>query len=161
MPVKSKPKMSWRDKMSNGNGLPKIQKIHDSMRKKWGTGTMVIPAPREVNGVMKGVPEGKLITINHLRELLAKKHGTTIACPITIGMFAWMAAFAAEEGKSDGEIDTTPYWRTLKSGGVINDKFPGGLEAQIKLLENEGHKIIRKRKNCIVANYEQFIVTNQ
>jgi alkylated DNA nucleotide flippase Atl1 len=153
----SKGRKSWREKLANGNGLPKIQKIHKNMAKKWGTGTIVIPAPKEVDEIMRNVPGGKVITINQIREILARKHGTTICCPITTGMFAWIAAHAAEEGAAEGSEDTTPYWRTLKSRGFLNDKYPGGIEAQRKLLEKEGHKVIKKRKNCVVADFDQAL----
>ncbi|HCP60234.1 MAG TPA: methylated DNA-protein cysteine methyltransferase, partial [Dehalococcoidia bacterium] len=35
----------------------------------------------------------------------------------------------------------TPYWRTLKSGGELNEKYPGGAEAQAAHLREEGHTI--------------------
>ena len=38
--------------------------------KKWGSGTYLIPAPYEVDEIMKKVPKGKLITINEIRETL-------------------------------------------------------------------------------------------
>jgi hypothetical protein len=94
---------------------------------------------------MRRVPEGRVITINEIRASLAKKHGATIACPLTTGIFAWVAAHAAEEAKFDGEEDTTPYWRTLKSGGLLNAKYPCGLEGQAALLEAEGHAIEKDR----------------
>jgi hypothetical protein len=47
-----------------------------------------------------------------------------MGCPITTGIFAWVAANAAEEQKQKGEKDITPYWRTLKNDGVINEKYP-------------------------------------
>lgn len=40
-----------------------------------------------------------------------------------------------------------PWWRTLKSNGELNEKYPGGVENQKKLLEKEGHKIIQKGKS--------------
>ncbi len=43
---------------------------------------------------------------------------------------------------SEGKTGITPYWRTLKVGGVLNEKYPGGVVAQARLLEGEGHKII-------------------
>ena len=72
------------------------------MKEKWGKGTIVIPAPIEVDGIMKKVPKGKVITINEIREMLAKEHGATIACPITTGIFAWVSAHAAEESAAGG-----------------------------------------------------------
>jgi alkylated DNA nucleotide flippase Atl1 len=111
----------------------------------------------EVNEIMRKVPEGKLTTINEIRAALAKKHGATIGCPITTGIFAWIAANAAEEQRQKGEKNITPYWRTLKAGGVINEKYPGRAESQKKLLEKEGHKIIQKGKNYVVLDYEKTL----
>ena len=71
---------------------------------------------------MKQVPRGKLITINQIRAALAQRHQADFACPITTGIFAWIAANAAEEAVSKGQKRVTPYWRTLKSGGELNEK---------------------------------------
>ena len=39
----------------------------------------------------------------------------------------------AEEIEEKGKKDTTAYWRTLKEGGIINPKYPGGIETQGQL----------------------------
>jgi alkylated DNA nucleotide flippase Atl1 len=157
--VKTLPKRkSWCEKLKDDKGLPKVEKITAKMSKRWGTGTVVIPAPMEVNEIMRRVPKGKLITINNIRAALAKKHGATIGCPITTGIFAWIAAHATEEQRQQGEKNLTPYWRTLKTGGVINEKYPGGVEGQKKLLEKEEHKVVQKGKKYIVVNYEKSLV---
>src|SRR5215213_10147204 len=93
---------SWREKLADAKGLPKIGRVEGKLTTRWGTGTMVIPAPAEVDALMAKVPRGRLITISELRTALAKKHGTSIACPITTGIFAWIAAHAAEEAADDG-----------------------------------------------------------
>ena len=103
--------------------------------------------------------KAKVITIGEIRAALAKKHGATIGCPLTTGIFAWIAANAAEEDKEKGVKDVTPYWRTLKKGGVINPKYPGGAELQRKLLEREDHKIVKKGKKFIVVDYEKSLAT--
>jgi alkylated DNA nucleotide flippase Atl1 len=141
MSNKAKPRRSWQEKLANNEGLPRIEEITDKMSKRWGTGTVLVPAPKEVDGIMREVPEGKLITINEIRAMLAQRHGATIGCPITTGIFAWIAAHAAQEAAAEGEGAITPYWRTLKSGGVLNEKYPGGVEAQAARLESEGHII--------------------
>lgn len=151
-------KRSWREKLANDRDLPKVVEITEKMRKRWGEGTVVIPAPREVDEIMRRVPRGKLITINRIREMLARKHNTTIGCPITTGIFACIAARAAEEAGEEGEKDITPYWRTLKEGGIINEKYPGGAEAQKIILESEGHKIERRGKKFVVVNFEKYLV---
>ena len=155
MPTKKK---SWTEKLAYSRGLPKVEKITDKMSKRWGTGTVVIPAPMEVNEMMRKVPEGKLVTINEIRAALAKKHKATIGCPMTTGIFAWIAANAAEEQRQAGKKDITPYWRTMKTGGVINPKYPGGVEGQKKLLEKEGHEVIQKGKKYVVVDYQKSLL---
>lgn len=135
MSGKSKTRKSWQEKLADDKGLPKVEKINEKMSQRWGTGTVVIPAPREVNEIMKKVPEGKLITINEIRKFLAKKHKASIGCPITTGIFAWVAAHASAEATAEGKKKTTPYWRTLKTRGELNPKYPGGIENQAKLLK--------------------------
>lgn len=150
-----KPKKSWREKLADDKGLPKIGKVTGKMSQRWGTGTMVIPAPREVDALMRQVPKGRLVTINELRAALAKKHKAGFACPITTGIFAWIAAQAAAEAEADGARRVTPYWRTLKNGGEVNSKYPGGVIALAKRLRVEGHKLVTKGKRVLVADYEK------
>ncbi|MFQ6032357.1 MAG: hypothetical protein ACE5K2_05485 [Candidatus Zixiibacteriota bacterium] len=152
------PRKSWQEKLVDSKGLPKVEKIPGKMSKRWGTGTVVIPAPREVDEIMKKVPKGKLITINQIRLTLAQRHHATIGCPITTGIFAWIAAHAAEEMAGEGKKRITPYWRTLKRDGVINEKYPGGVKAQKRLLEKEGHRVIQKGKKHVVVDFERHLV---
>jgi alkylated DNA nucleotide flippase Atl1 len=134
-----------------------VETISKKMSKRWGEGTVAVPAPIEVDDLMRRVPEGELTTINGIRAAIAKKHGATIGCPMTTGIFAWIAANAAEEQRREGKKDITPYWRTLKTGGVINPKYPGGVEEQKSLLEKEGHQVVQKGKKYIVLNHEKSL----
>ena len=154
------PRRSWQEKLADDKDLPKVFRLSGKAKAKWGAGTMVIPAPREVDAVMRGVPRGKLITINEIRAALAKKHGATVGCPITTGIFAWIAAHAAEEAAAAGKKKTTPYWRTLKTGGELNAKYPGGVAALKKLLKSEGHSVIPKGKRWLVEGYEDKIFSD-
>jgi len=52
-----------------------------------------------------------------------------------------MAARAAAEDTAEGKKDITPYWRTLKGKGELNEKYPGGVAAQSAKLKAEGHEI--------------------
>jgi hypothetical protein len=118
---------------------------------------MVIPAPREVDAIMRRIPFGKLITINEIRAILANKHKATICCPMTTGIFAWIAAHAAEEARAAGVKRITPYWRTLKTGGELNQKYPGGVARLRQLLRAEGHQTIVKGTRWLVADYENCL----
>ena len=151
-------KKSWREKLEDSKGLPKTGRISGKMTKRWGTGTMVVPAPLEVDEIMRRIPEGKLITISEIRSALAKKHKVNVCCPITTGIFAWISAHAAEESAAGGKKRITPYWRTLKTGGELNPKYPGGIAKLRKKLAAEGHRVVSKGKRHFVAEFEASLV---
>lgn len=132
---------SWREKLAADKGLPTVIAITGKLRKRWGEGTCAIPAPRDVDALIRRVPKGQVTTINELRAVIARRHGATIACPITTGIFAWIAAHAAAEDEAEGRKRVTPWWRVLKEGGKLNPKFPGGVEEQARRLRAEGHAI--------------------
>ena len=152
-----KAKKTWKEKLNDAKGLPKTGRVEGKMSTRWGSGTMVIPAPIEVDELMRRVPKGKLVTINELRAALARKHNVDIGCPITTGIFAWIAAHAAEEDAATGKARITPYWRTLKTGGQLNEKYPGGIPALRAKLKAEGHQVVQKGKRYLVSDYEKAL----
>jgi hypothetical protein len=150
-------KKTWREKLEDSKDLPRVEKIEGRMSRRWGSGTVVIPAPLEVDAIMKRVPRGKLITIDLIRRSLAQRHKATMACPITTGIFAWIAAHAAEDEVHEGRKRVTPYWRTLKAQGELNPRYPGGVAHLRARLEAEGHTVVQKGKRLVVANYERAL----
>lgn len=150
---------SWQEKLADSKGHPTVFKITPKQSKRWGSGSCVIPAPREVDELMRRVPKGKLTTIDELRKALARRHRATIACPITTGIFSWIAAHAAAEAESEGKKRSTAYWRTLKTGGEVNPKYPGGIAALKRKLAAEGHTVLHKRKRFFVEDYEQKLAS--
>ena len=151
MPKPLRGKKSWREKLEDDKDLPRAIPLRD------GTGKMIIVAPREVDALMRRLPRGKLTTIDTLRAVLAARHGTETACPITTGIFAWIAAHAADESAAAGGRDITPYWRTLRAKGEVNPKYPGGIAALTALLETEGHEVFQKGKRTFVRDYEKAL----
>lgn len=152
-------KKSWREKLADDKDLPKVCEVRAGRGIRSGEGRMVIAAPREVDALMKQVPKGRVVTINELRAAIAKKHKANFACPITTGIFSWIAAQAAAENEAEGKKLITPFWRTLKMGGEVNPKYPGGVEVIAKRLRAEGHKIVTKGKRTLVADYEKKLFT--
>lgn len=118
-------------------------------------GTLVISTPKEIDAIMQHVPKGKVMTITEIRDYLAEQYKTTVACPLTTGIFVNIAAHAAEEMLAQGKKRVTPYWRTLKAGGELNEKFPGGTAAQRAKLEAEGFEIVARGKRLFVKDYER------
>ena len=150
---------TWREKLQDDKGLPRVVTLDGKMGAKWGEGTLVIPAPRQVDELMRKVPRGRLVTINHIRAALAAQHGANLACPLTTGIFARIAAQAAQDDEREGRKGITPYWRTLKGSGELNPKYPGGCEGQKARLEAEGFTIVAKGKRFFVENYAQHLAS--
>jgi hypothetical protein len=144
---------SWREKLADDKDLPKVVDLDGRMKERFGSGTMLIPAPREVDAIMRRVKPGKLITVDQIRDKLATRHQATVTCPLTTGIFAWIAAHAAQEAEDAGEASVTPWWRTLKANGELNPKYPGGIDALRKRLEAEGHTVVSKGKRFFVEDY--------
>jgi alkylated DNA nucleotide flippase Atl1 len=161
MSAKSYRKKTWQEKLADSKGLPKVGNVTGKMTTRWGTGTMVVPAPIEVDELMRRVPKGRVTTINQIREALARKHNVNFACPITTGIFAWIASNAAEEAAAQGRKRITPYWRTLKSAGELNVKYPGGVAAQAARLRAEGLEIEpgKGKKPPTVKNLERYLAS--
>ncbi len=151
-------KKTWREKLLDSKDLPKVVSRKGNAQKHWKGNTMAIPSPTEVDDIMAKVPKGKLITVEEMHRVVAKKHKADIGCPLTCGIFSWIAAHAAEEEAAAGKKTITPYWRTMKTGGELNPKYPGGVEGQKRHLESEGYKVIQKGKKHRVEDYEKYLL---
>jgi alkylated DNA nucleotide flippase Atl1 len=151
-------KKTWREKLADSKELPKVVTLNEAGRRHWKGASMAVPSPMEVNAIMAAVPKGKLITVKQIREKVARKHRADIGCPLTCGMFSQIAAHAAAEEAANGAREVTPFWRTLKAEGELNPKYPGGIEAQKRLLESEGHHVVQRGKRFVVEEYEQRLV---
>ena len=147
-------KRTFREKLTDDKDFPRVQKLAGGMEKRWGPGTIVLPAISEVKALMDKVPKGKIATINQIRETLARRHNATMACPIVTGIHARIVAGAAGEDQANGRKRVTPYWRTLKSTGELNLKYPGGIQSQRARLKDEGLAVIKRGKRWYVDDYE-------
>ncbi|MBC8523662.1 MGMT family protein [PVC group bacterium] len=142
-------KKSWREKLADSKELPKIIRPRGKGVKHYGD-RMLVPAPIQVDAMMKKVRKGKVMTIATMREKLAKQNNATSTCPLCSGIFAWVSSHAAQEAEDEGRKRITPWWRTVKSKGELNPKYPGGMEEQAKRLRKEGHKIVKRGKRWFV-----------
>jgi len=146
---------SATEKLANKGNLPKVTTITDpGAQARMGGRTMLVAPPTDYDQVMKQVPEGRVITQDRLRQVLAKRYDADTTCPTTAGIFTRIAAEAHEE--RDGE-DPTPWWRTLKRGGELNPKYPGGAERQQALLEAEGHQVVQRGTRLFVQDFEEAL----
>ncbi|HWP21272.1 MAG TPA: hypothetical protein VN417_00920 [Candidatus Cryosericum sp.] len=145
---------SSNEKLRYSGDMPKIVEVTDPREivRNGGTKLLIAP-PLAYDEIMRRVPFGKVITTDAIRVYLAKQNGADSTCPLTAGIFINIAAQASSERLED----ETPYWRTLKREGELNEKYPGGIEAQCARLEQEGHTILQKGKRFFVRNYQASV----
>jgi hypothetical protein len=143
--------------LHDSKDMPKVKELTaPEVIKRYGGSIMLLAPPIEYDTLIKKIEKGKLTTTEQLRTALAKKHNADFTCPLTAGIFISIVAHASEQRQEN----LTPYWRVLKKDGELNEKFPGGIEAQGKKLEEEGFSIIDKGRTKIkyfVKGYENFL----
>ena len=143
--------------LHDSKDMPKVKELTaPEVIKRYGGSIMLLAPPIEYDTLIKKIEKGKLTTTEQLRTTLAKKHNADFTCPLTAGIFISIVAHASEQCQEN----LTPYWRVLKKDGELNEKFPGGIEAQGRKLEEEGFSIIEKGRTKIkyfVKGYENFL----
>ena len=161
MSGKSKSRKSWREKLENPpEGLPKVVDVPVEWEKRMGGRKILVPTPLLVDGQIRKVKKGKLVTVNQIREKLAKDFKAESTCPMTTGIFLRIISEAAEEDRQNGTKRIAPYWRVVKNDGSLNPKFLGGVKAQAARLKEEGHKIVpgKGKKPPKVKDFEKALV---
>lgn len=152
-------KKDFNAMLHESRDMPRIQRITDERSiRKYGGDRMYFAPPIAYDAVMRRVPRGKLLTVGAIRDYFARESGADFTEPITAGIFVSIAAWASFQR----ECDKTPYWRTLKTNGELNEKYPGGIETQKALLEAEGHTVVQKGRTHIryfVQDYEASLFT--
>ena len=150
-------KKDFNAMMNDSRDMPKIQLVEDEKTvKKYGGRKMFFAPPIFYNEVMKTVPEGSLVTVGQMREYFARENGADFTDPMTAGIFVNIVAWASYQRNND-----TPWWRTLKSDGELNAKYPEAADLQKRLLEAEGHTVISKGRTNIkyyVKDFEKALI---
>lgn len=150
-------KKDFNQMLRDNKDMPKIQILTDRKSiEKYGGSRMYFAPPAYYDRIMRRVPYGKVLTVGKLRDYLAGQAGADFTDPITAGIFVSIAAWASHQRTQD----KIPYWRTLKAGGELNPKYPGGVEAQRARLEAEGHTILQKGRTNLkyyVKDYEAVL----
>ena len=153
---------TWKQKLTEEHpNHGKVVPVPPGMRKRFGDGAMLIPRPRDVDGLLRKVRKGRLATPAWIRARLAADAGADSACPFTTGIFVRIAAEAAEEDRQAGKKRITPYWRTVREDGSLNEKYPGGVRAQAARLREEGFRIQagRGKQPPKVKDFAQYLMT--
>jgi alkylated DNA nucleotide flippase Atl1 len=113
----------------------------EKLKERQGFGGPEIILPAYVyEDLIREIPTGKVVTTEVMKLYLASKYRVMSINPLITANALVLIARAAEERKG---FDV-PWWRILKvkdGSGMLNDKFPGGMDEQKRRLEAEGHKI--------------------
>lgn len=158
---------TWQEKLEDKEGYPKRLKLEKrfpcysavkGMGAEVGDDIVIVNAS-EVTECMRSVPLGKLTTISEICRAIAERHGVKACCTLVAGIHIMVAANAVEEAASQGRVLDIPYWRTLKNGGYLNEKYPGGAEAHKAKLEAEGFNVTRRGKRYRVQGYDELTST--
>jgi len=148
-------KKTYNEKLNDSKNMPLVEELTSPEAiKRYGGSKMLLAPPLAYDEIMKRVPEGKVVTSDRIRDYLARKHNADFTCPLTAGIFINIAAHASVERKGE---NSTPYHRTLKKDGELNEKYPDGIDGQKLLLEMEGHNVIQKGKRYFAENYEEKV----
>jgi hypothetical protein len=140
------PRKSWRQKLEDSKGLPKVVDIPANMQTQLGHGRLLIPSPRMIDAAIRTIPRGTTRTTPELRDQLARQNHADSTCPLVTGIFCNIAAHAAEEaGATGSSSERTPWWRVLSKDGKPNPKFPGAPDEQIRRLRAEGVELTPPR----------------
>jgi hypothetical protein len=159
-----KSRIPWREKLEKITDV-KIVDVPIKWQKQYGWGKMIIAKPLDVDALIRKVRKGKLVTVQLLREKLARDYAEThngqevVTCPLTTGIFVRIISECANEDIQQGKKNVTPYWRVVKDDGSLFEKFPGGINAQEKKLSSEGCTFERKGKKLTVQNFASKLVT--
>ncbi len=122
-------------------------------------GRMVVTSPRELDGIIRRIPEGRVLTLGTLRASLARNHRADYTCPTTTPSFLRVVADAAEEERAAGAGRIAPWWRVVHDDGGLFEHLPGGVAAQTRLLTVESIDVLHMGKTPRVTLVEHFAWT--
>jgi len=130
---------TWAQKRDNGRE-PKVVRLEKAFAGIPAGARMLVSTPREVDGLLKKIPEGRFVAPEELRRKLAAKHGADATCPVSTGIFLRIASEAAWEelqaGKDPSEV--TPFWRSVQLGSPLARKLSCGEAFVRKMQRAEG-----------------------
>ena len=89
--------------------------------------TMLVPSARQVAECIQGIELGKTLTIQQVRDQLAREAGAEITCPMVANKYWRIVA----------ELELAPWWRVTVNGKP-SPRMPGGIVEHRARLASEG-----------------------
>ena len=130
-------KKTWREKLEIDR-KPEVVTIQKPYAGIAAGAKVLISTPREVDALIRRIPEGAFATLSEIRQRLARKHGADTACPLVTGIFLRIASEAAWERMLAGETGVTPFWRAVPPRSPLAKKLTCGPAFVAKMQRAEG-----------------------
>ena len=140
-------------------GPAKVEVRPEAKGDDYPAGRMLVSTPRELDAIIRRIPEVRVLTLGALRTALARDHQADYTCPATTGSFLRIVADATEEERASGGLRLAPYWRVVRDDGSMIDKLPGGTDAHARLLEREGIHVMRLGTRFLLSDVDHYAWT--
>lgn len=114
--------MYWQEKF-NKNHEQKIKVLQKKFGKMLPDEKMLISTPESIYDFISNIPKGKFISVNEMRELLAKKASADGTCHLTTGIFLRIAIEYSLESNLG-----LPFWRVIDYKSNLAKKLSCGIE---------------------------------
>ncbi len=130
---------TWTEKLDCGRE-PHVEKIEKLFCGIPPGSLLLVSSPREVQALVKRIPEGRALSPAEVRARLAQRHHADATCPVSTGIFLRIVAEAAWEeiaaGKDPGDVP--PFWRVVEPGSPLAKKLTCGTAFLERMRRSEG-----------------------
>lgn len=127
----------------------KIVNVPEKMEKYYGKGTMLHPAPEEIEELIKTIPLGKMTTIDTLCKKLAHDFGTDITCPMRTGNALKKIAESNLDGNANEDL---PFWRVVRTDQLMIKSKE--YETWAPKIEDEGFDLNLTKAGAIKVDFK-------
>jgi alkylated DNA nucleotide flippase Atl1 len=137
-------------------GPATVEELTEARGANFPVGRLLVSTPRELDAIIRRIPEGRVLTLGALRGALARDRNADYTCPLTTGIFLRIVAEAAEEERAASAPRLAPYWRVVRDDGTLIDRLPGGATAQARALEKEGVHVLHLGKRHALGDVDHY-----
>lgn len=114
---------TWTEKLNCAKNSQK-KRLEKSVAGMPAGALMYISTPLEIDEYIKNIQPGQTVSVQQMRDDLAKKNKADCSCPLTTGIFLRIVAEAAFEKINSGDSSMiTPFWRVIDPKASIVKKL--------------------------------------
>lgn len=131
---------SWTDKVLLDDKQPQVKRIDKKFADIPAGCSMLIATPRIIDNYLRTIPKGKAMTLQTMRNDLAREYNAEYTCPVTTGIFLRIVSEAAFEQLGQGKriSSVAPFWRLVDEKSPLAGKLSFGSDFIKSQREREG-----------------------